>query len=318
MDGRFLKVSYSQLLKAPNGFSKANLIGKGGFSSVYKGTLGEDDKLVAVKVLHLQNRGAERSFLAECEVLRSIRHRNLLKIITSCSGVDFQGNDFKALIYEFMPNGSLHDWVHSSEKLNLVQRINILHNVASALDYLHNNSITSIVHGDLKPSNILLDEDMVAHVGDFGLARFLGTNSEVNNSSVVKGTIGYAPPEYGLGNDMTSSGDIYSYGILLLEVMTSKNPTDDTFKEGVSLHNFAYMALPDHVNDIINVEFQNFQHEDSIDVKGKPSNAKIIEECMALTVKIRVSCSVDSPSQRMNIENVVHDLQHILDTIQGI
>ncbi|XP_071707987.1 probable LRR receptor-like serine/threonine-protein kinase At3g47570 [Rutidosis leptorrhynchoides] len=103
MDGRFLEVSYSQLLKATNGFSEANLMGKGGFNSVYKGTLGEDDKLVAVKVLHLQNRGAERSFLAECEVLRSIRHRNLLKIITSCSGVDFQGNDFKALIYEFMP-----------------------------------------------------------------------------------------------------------------------------------------------------------------------------------------------------------------------
>ncbi|XP_071707986.1 receptor kinase-like protein Xa21 [Rutidosis leptorrhynchoides] len=155
---------------------------------------------------------------------------------------------------------------------------------------------------------------MVAHVGDFGLARFLGTNSDVNNSSVVKGTFGYAPPEYGLGNEMTSSGDIYSYGILLLEVMTGKNPTDDTFKEGVSLHNFAYMALPDHVNDIIDGELLNFHHEDSVDVKSKPSNAKIIEECMALTLKIGVSCSVESPSQRMNIKNVVHELQHILDS----
>ncbi|XP_071705993.1 uncharacterized protein [Rutidosis leptorrhynchoides] len=320
MNGRLLKFSYGQLLKATNGFSEANLIGKGGFSSVYKGTLDEDDKLVAVKVLHLQNRGADRSFRAECEVWRSIRHRNLLKIITSCSSVDFQGNDFKALVYEFMPNGSLHDWLHSSEsytsRLNLVQRINILINIAYALDYLHNHCIPSIVHGDLKPSNILLDEDMVAHVGDFGLARFLGTDLSLNSSSIIKGTIGYAPPEYGLRNEMTISGDIYSYGILLLEVMTGKRPTDDTFKDGLSLHNFAHMALPDHVSDIIDGELLNLHHEDYVNARSRLSNAKIIEECVALTVKIGVSCSVDSPSQRMNIKNVVNELQHILDAIQ--
>ncbi|XP_076931745.1 uncharacterized protein LOC143596999 [Bidens hawaiensis] len=92
---RFMKVSYNQLLKATNGFSESNLIGSGGFSSVYKGSL-EDDKLVAVKVLHLQNRGAQRSFMWECEAWSNLRHRNLLKIITSCSSVDFQGNDFKS------------------------------------------------------------------------------------------------------------------------------------------------------------------------------------------------------------------------------
>ncbi|GJX90514.1 kinase-like domain-containing protein [Tanacetum coccineum] len=190
---RFLKVSYSDLLKATDGFSAKNLIGGGGFSSVYKGILDfHDDKLVAVKVLHLQNRGAHRSFLAECEAWRNIRHRNLLKIITSCSSTDFQGNDFKALVYEYMSNGSVHDWLHSSantSKLNLLQRINILRDVAAALDYLHIRCQTTIVHGDLKPSNILLDDDMVAHVGDFGLARLLGTNLNQNSSTGVKGTI---------------------------------------------------------------------------------------------------------------------------------
>ncbi|GKF11096.1 kinase-like domain-containing protein [Tanacetum coccineum] len=140
--------------KATDGFSTENLIGEGGFSSVYKGILdSDDDRFVSIKVLHLQSRGAHKSFLAECEAWRNIRHRNLLKIITSCSSVDFQGNDFKALVYEYMPNGSVHDWLHSSantSKLNLLQRINILMDVAIALDYLHNRCQTTVVHGNLK------------------------------------------------------------------------------------------------------------------------------------------------------------------------
>nr|GEZ12730.1 protein kinase-like domain-containing protein [Tanacetum cinerariifolium] len=229
------------------------MIGEGGFSSVYKGIL-NTDKFVDVKVLNPQNQGAQRSVMRDCEAWRSIQHRNLLKIITLCSSVDFQGNDFKALVYEFIPKGSLHDWLHSNEnksRLNLLQRINILMDVACALEYLHNCCQTTIVHGDLKPSNILLDDDMVAHVGDFGLARFLGTDTNQNSSTGVKGTIGYAPPEYGLGSEMTVSGDVYSFGILLLEVMTRKKPTDDIFDEGLTLHKYAYNALPNHEIDVI-------------------------------------------------------------------
>ncbi|GKD28848.1 kinase-like domain-containing protein, partial [Tanacetum coccineum] len=184
-------------------------------------------------------------------------------------------------------------------------RINILRDVASALDYLHNHCQTTIVHGDLKPSNILLDADMVAHVGDFGLARLLGTDLNQNSSTGVKGTIGYAPPEYGIGSEMTSSGDVYSFGILLLEVMTGKKPTDGMFNEGLSLHKFAYMALPDHAVDVID--------NDAIVLQSTETNAKKVEECLAATIKIGVSCSVDSPPQRMKIEIVVNELQRILD-----
>ncbi|KAM0023603.1 putative protein kinase RLK-Pelle-LRR-XII-1 family [Helianthus debilis subsp. tardiflorus] len=299
---RFLKVSYNELLKATDGFSEANLIGE-------------------VKVLQLQSREAWKSFTRECEAWRNIRHRNLLKIITSCSSVDFQGNDFKALVYEFMPNGSLHDRLHSSthtSRPNLVQRINILTDVACALDYLHNHCLTAIVHGDLKPSNILLDDDLVAHVGDFGLARFLGSSSNQNNSSGVKGTVGYAPPEYGLGSEMTSSGDVYSFGISLLEVMTGKRPTDDIFINGLSLHKFAHMALPDHVIDVIDSDILNFFQEDASGMQTKVPNAEKMEECLALIVKIGVSCSVDSPTQRMHIESVVHELKHILNMLQNV
>ncbi|GKC63015.1 kinase-like domain-containing protein [Tanacetum coccineum] len=280
---RFLKVSYNELLKATDGFSTANLIGEGRFSLVYKGILhSADDRLVAVKVLDLQNQGAHKSFLAECEAWRNIRHRNLLKIITSCSSVDLQGNNFKALVYEFMPNGSLHDWLHSTaytSKLNL-------------------------------PSNILLDDDLVAHVGDFGLARLLGTDLNTDSSTGVKGTIGYAPPEYGIGSEMTICGDVYSFGILLLEVMTGKKPTDDMFNDGLSLHKFAYMALLDHVIDVID--------GDAIVMQITEANAKKVEECLAATMKIGVSCSLDSPPQRLKIEIVVNELQHIVDVLQNI
>ncbi|KAL7614874.1 receptor kinase-like protein Xa21 [Lactuca sativa] len=320
-DRRFIKVSYNQLLKATNSFSEANLIGKGGFSSVYKGILHHEDTLVAVKVIHLQNRGAHKSFISECEAWKSIRHRNLLKIITSCSSVDFQGNDFKALVYEFMPNGSLHDWLHlnaSTSRLNLLQRISILIDVASALDYLHNHCLPAIVHCDLKPSNILLDDEMVAHVGDFGLARFLGTDSNQNSTSGIRGTIGYAAPEYGGGSDMASSGDVYSFGILLLEVITGKRPTDNIFTGGLNLHKFACMALLDHFTDVVADDLVHFLQEDAIATQCTSENAKKTEECLSSIVKIGVSCSVDSPPQRMNIENALHELQHILDTLQNI
>nr|GEX24821.1 protein kinase-like domain-containing protein [Tanacetum cinerariifolium] len=274
---RFLKVSYNELLKATDGFSTENLIGEGGFSSVYNGILDSDvDKFVAVKVLHLQNRGAHKSFLAECEAWRNIRHRNLLKVITSCSSTDFQGNDFKVVVDQFISNGKM-----------LQPRL-IIFTIATK---------KTIVHGDLKPSNILLDGDMVAHVGDFGLARLVGTDLNQNSSTGIKGTIGYAPTEYGLGSEMSSIGDVYSFGILLLELMTGKKPTDGMFNEGLSLHKFACMALPDHVIDVID--------NDAIVLQSTEANAKKVEECLAAIIKIGVSCSLDFPPQRMQIEMVL-------------
>ncbi|KAK9124843.1 hypothetical protein Scep_013689 [Stephania cephalantha] len=204
------KVSFLELHRATDGFSPANSIGTGHFGSVFKAIIREGTEPVAVKVLNMIDHKASKSFMAECEALRNVRHRNLMKILTACSTVDFQGNDFKALIFKFMPNGSLEKWLHPSENddderyltenLSLSRRLNIAIDVASALDYLHNQCETPIVHCDLKPSNILLDEDMVAHVGDFGLAKFLqrkNSNSgttDTTSSFSPRGTIGYIPP----------------------------------------------------------------------------------------------------------------------------
>ncbi|XP_031112934.1 probable LRR receptor-like serine/threonine-protein kinase At3g47570 [Ipomoea triloba] len=205
------KLSYWSIQKATNDFSKSSIIGFGKFSTVYQGILDGSLGIVAIQVFKLQVRGASKSFLAECEALRQIRHRNLVKVLTTCCSIDHEGNDFFAIVYEYMINGSLDNWLHNHSKdigdnndskcLNLVQRINIAIDVANALDYLHNQLETSLVHCDLKPSNILLDGDLVVHVADFGLAKFLLTevtlasSSNQESSSIgIKGTIGYAHP----------------------------------------------------------------------------------------------------------------------------
>ena len=199
-------VPYNDILKGTNGFSEANVLGKGRYGIVYKGTLENQAIVIAVKVFNVQQSGSYKSFQAECEALRRVRHRCLLKIITCCSSINHQGQDFRALVFEFMANGSLDRWIHSNLEgqnrqgaLSLSQRLDIAVDIVDALDYLHNGCQPLIIHCDLKPSNILLNQDMRARVGDFGIARVLDettSTQHINSSSTIgiRGSIGYIAP----------------------------------------------------------------------------------------------------------------------------
>ncbi|KAM3394094.1 hypothetical protein P3S68_003096 [Capsicum galapagoense] len=176
--------------RATDALSESNLIGSGSFGSVYKGVL-RSGTAIAVKVFNQQLDASFRSLETECEVLRSLRQRNLVKVITSCSNLDF-----KALVLEYMPNGSLERYLYSHNYfLDIMQRLRIMIDVACAL--VMSCSMRIVIHCDLKPRNVLLDEDMVAHLSDFGISKMLG-DDKCDLYTKTLSTLGYIAPDVSL------------------------------------------------------------------------------------------------------------------------
>uniref|UniRef100_J3N9P7 Receptor kinase-like protein Xa21 n=1 Tax=Oryza brachyantha TaxID=4533 RepID=J3N9P7_ORYBR len=312
---QFKSFSYHDLFKATDGFSTENIIGSGRFGLVYRGYIESDVCTVAIKVFLLDQIGAPNNFIAECEALRNIRHRNLIKVISLCSTFDPTGNEFKALVLEHMANGNLESWLHPKpykqilkESMSLASRISVAVDIAAALEYLHKRCSPPLVHCDLKPSNVLLNDEMVAHVSDFGLAKFLCNDSSrmsITSDSIAgpRGSVGYIAPEYALGCKISFEGDIYSYGIILLEMITGKYPTAEVFKDGMNLHKMVESALPHKIGEILEPSLTK-------EYLGEDTNHELVEmqRCVMQLALLGLRCSVSSPKHRPKIEDVYKEI----------
>ncbi|XP_060196273.1 cysteine-rich receptor-like protein kinase 2 [Lycium barbarum] len=232
-----LNFKYSTLDKATGSFDEANKLGQGGFGTVYKGVLA-DGREIAVKRLFFNNKHRAAEFYNEVNIISSVEHKNLIRLLgCSCSGPE------SLLIYEFLPNQSLDRFIFDPVKgktLNWEKRFEIIIGTAEGLVYLHENTKRRIIHRDIKASNILLDSRLRAKIADFGLARsFQEDNSHI--STVIAGTLGYMAPEYLAHGQLTEKADVYSFGVLLLEIVTGRqNNSSKNAEYTVSLVSIAW------------------------------------------------------------------------------
>ncbi|XP_057990711.1 putative receptor-like protein kinase At3g47110 [Hevea brasiliensis] len=237
----------------------------------------------------------------------------------------------------------LEMWLHPNEdgssqprNLNLLQRLRVAIDLSSELHYLHDLCETPIIHCDLKPSNILLDNDITAHVGDFGLARLLSKTSsnssqEQTSSIGIRGTIGYMPPEYGIGGEPITYGDVYSFGIILLEIFTGRRPIDEVFRDGLNLRNFVRSKLPGQVMQVLDPKLiatgevgaeefvednesddgQTEIRENNVNMENMKLQGSNVQKCVVSVLKIGVACSAELPGDRMNMIDVTRKLNII-------
>ncbi|XP_068645450.1 cold-responsive protein kinase 1-like [Aristolochia californica] len=217
--------SYNELRAATKNFHASNKIGQGGFGTVYKGTL-KNGRQVAVKALSTESRQGIQEFLTEIDVITNVKHPNLVELVGCC----VQGNN-RILVYEYVENNSLDRALLGSKdkklKLDWHNRSSVCMAVASGLVFLHEELDPHIVHRDIKASNILLDKNLLPKIGDFGLAK-LFPNNVTHLSTRVAGTTGYLAPEYAMRGQLTKKADIYSFGVLILEIVSGRSSAKST------------------------------------------------------------------------------------------
>ncbi|CAL9205115.1 proline-rich receptor-like protein kinase PERK8 [Musa acuminata AAA Group] len=215
--------SYEELYEITHGFSPLNILGEGGFGSVYKGSL-PDGREVAVKRLKVDSGQGEREFKAEVEIISRVHHRHLVSLVGYCI---FEQQ--RLLVYDYVPNGTLESHLHGKGRpvMDWTTRVKVAAGAARGIAYLHEDCHPRIIHRDIKSSNILLDNNFEAQVSDFGLAR-LAVDACTHVTTRVMGTFGYLAPEYASSGKLTEKSDVFSFGVVLLELITGRKPVDST------------------------------------------------------------------------------------------
>lgn len=293
--------SLKEVKKATNGFARDRILGSGGFGEVYKGEL-QDGTIVAVKSAKVGDIKSTQQVLNEVGILSQVNHKNLVRLMGCC--VESQQ---PLMIYEYISNGTLYDHLHHKRTVYLEwkTRVRIASQTAEALAYLHSAAHTPIYHRDVKSTNILLDDDFNVKVADFGLSR-LARPGLSHISTCAQGTLGYLDPEYYRNYQLTDKSDVYSYGVVLLELVTSQKAIDFSRNED-DVNLVVYVSQRANGGSIMEVVDR--------DLFGEETPAKVITS-MKTFCELALTCLREKKGDRPSMKDVVQELQRIMETLE--
>jgi len=286
--------TYEELASVTNGFSQANLIGQGGFGYVYKGVL-PNGKEVAVKQLKSGSGQGEREFQAEVDIISRVHHRHLVSLVGYC----IAGSQ-RLLVYDFVPNKTLEYHLHGKglPAMDFPSRLKIALGSARGLAYLHEDCHPRIFHRDIKAANILLDSKFEAMVADFGLAK-LNSDNNTHVSTRVMGTFGYLAPEYASSGKLTEKSDVFSFGVMLLELITGRRPFDNT-------STFMEDSLVDWARPLLSRALSDENYDELVDPRLE-NNYNAIE--MQRMIACAAACVRHSAKRRPKMSQIVRALE---------
>ncbi|CAN1225751.1 LRR receptor-like serine/threonine-protein kinase GSO1 [Linum grandiflorum] len=294
------EIRWDDIMEATNHLSDEFVIGSGGSGTIYRAELASGEMVAVKRVPWKDELMFNKSFAREVKTLGRIRHRHLVKLVGYCCN---RGAGCNLLVYEYMENGSLWDWLHKQPKklsLDWEVRLRIAAGLAKGVEYLHHDCVPSIIHRDIKSSNLLLDADMESHLGDFGLAKTVVESTE--STSLFAGSYGYIAPEYAYSLKATEKSDVFSMGIVLMELVTGKAPTDSVFGYDMDMVKWVEKQMGTGLSG----------REELIDPSLMPMLPE--EESAAYRVlEIALQCTTTAPQGRPSSRQACDQLMHLLN-----